>query len=323
MPARLLHIVFLTTALVFQSAGIPANAQQQTVRVFVGLPPGGAVDIVARLLADKLRVSLGKNVIVENRPGASARIAVQAIKSSPPDGSALLVTPAAVTNLYPHLFKNLGYDPFKDLTPISKLVTWDFGFAVPAKSPVKTVADFVAAAKQDAKMAFYGSPSSGSPQHLLGIKMAGILGVPLQHVWFKGAADTLNALVSADIPSAILALGEIGPNHNSGQIRALATFGAARSPLLPDVPTMTELGYPALQATGGVAFYGPGGMSSELSESLSRAVKIAWEDPVVKERIVKMGITPVSSTPQELHESDVRELEGWRDSAKASGFVAD
>jgi tripartite-type tricarboxylate transporter receptor subunit TctC len=314
------HMALLATALIF-AAG-PARAQQQTVRLFVGLPAGGAVDILARLLAEKLRVSLGKNVIVENRPGASTRIAVQAVKASPPDGSALLVTPGAVVNLYPHLFKNLGYDPFKDLTPISKLVTWDFGFAVPAQSPIKTFADFPAAAKADSKLAFYGSPSSGSPQHLLGIQMAGLLGVPLQHVWFKGAADTVNALISADIPSAILSLGELGQNHKAGQIRVLATFGTERSPLLPDVPTLTELGYP-LQATGGVAFYGPPGMSSELATSLSREVKAAWEDPVIKERIVEMGITPISSTPQELHDFDVRELERWRDSAKASGFVAD
>jgi len=312
-------------AALFLSAGIAssANAQTQTVRLFVGLPAGGSVDVLARLLADKLQTSLGKNVIVENRPGASGRIAVQAIKASPPDGSALLVTPGAIVHLYPHVFKNLGYDPFKDLTPISKLVSWDFGFAVPASSPAKTVADFVTAAKADQKAAFYGSPSSGSPQHLLGVQMAGALGVPLQHVWFKGAADTVTALIGGSVPSAVLALGDLSQQHKAGTLRVLATFSKERSALLPDVPTMTELGYPSLQATGGVAFYGPGGMSNDLTESLSHAVRAAFDDPTVRDRILKMDIVPVSSTPKELLDYDRTELERWSDSAKASGYVAD
>jgi tripartite-type tricarboxylate transporter receptor subunit TctC len=317
------YVAFLTAALLFQSAADSASAQQQTVRLFVGLPAGGSVDILARLLADKVQVSLGKNVIVENRPGASARLAVQAVKAAPPDGNALLVTPGAIVHLYPHVFKTLGYDPFKDLTPISKLVTWDFGFAVPAKSSAKTFADFVKAAKADPKTALYGSPSSGSPQHLLGVQMAEVVGVPLQHVWFKGAADTVNALLSDAVPSAILALGDLSQQHKAGQLRVLATFSKERSVVMPDVPTMIELGYPALHATGGVAFYGPGGMSSELSESLSRAVRAALDDPTVKDRILAMNIVPTGSTPKELQDFDQRELERWHDSAKASGFVGD
>ncbi|MDH7798914.1 MULTISPECIES: tripartite tricarboxylate transporter substrate-binding protein [unclassified Beijerinckia] len=313
----------LAAAFLLHIIASPANAQQQTVRLFVGLPAGGSVDVLARLLADKLQASLGKSVIVENRPGASARIAVQAVKSSPPDGSALLVTPGAIVHLYPHVFKNLGYDPFKDLTPISKLVTWDFGFAVPANSSIKTVRDFIDAAKANPKAAFYGSPSSGSPQHLLGVQMASVLGVPLQHVWFKGAADAVNALLSDAVPSAVLALGDLSQQHKAGTLRVLATFSKERSILMPDVPTMTELGYPELQATGGVAFYGPGGMSRELSESLSRAAQAALDDPIVKDRIQKMDIIPVSSTSRELQEYDLRELDRWHDSAKASGFFAD
>ncbi|MBX9844276.1 MAG: hypothetical protein K2Z80_20955 [Xanthobacteraceae bacterium] len=313
----------VAAAFLVQGATNPVSAQQQTVRLFVGLPAGGSADILARLLAEKLQVSLGKNVIVENRPGASARIAVQTVKASPPDGSALLVTPGAIVNLYPHVFKNLGYDSLNDLTPISKIVTWDFGFAVPAKSQAKTFADFIKAARADAKAAVYGSPSSGSPQHLLGVQMAGLLGVPLQHVWFKGAADAVNALLSDAVPSVILGLGDLSQQHKAGQLRVLATFSKERSVLMPEVPTMIELGYPALHATGGVAFYGPGGMSSELSESLSRAVKLALDDPMVRDRILKMNIMPTSSTPRELRDYDLGELERWRDSAKASGFVAD
>ena len=279
--------------------------------------------MVARLVADKLRASLDQIVIVENRPGASTRLALQNVKSAPPDGTTLLATPGAVVYLYPHVFKNLGYDPFKDLSPISKLLTWDYGFAVPAGSPAKTFAEFIQAAKIDSKLAFYGSPSSGSPQHLLGVQMSNLVGVPLQHVWYKGAADVATALIGNSVPSAVLGLGELTQLHQSGQIRILATFGKERSPLLPDVPTMSELGYAELQAVGAVAMYGPAGMRDELKERLSEAVRVALADPEVKEKIAKLGIVATGSTPKELDDFGRSELERWRDVAKISGFIAD
>lgn len=318
-----LKLLALLAAVLSLDGATSGAAAQQPMRIIVGLPAGGSSDILARLLADKFQVSLGKNVVVENRPGASARLGVQAVKAAAPDGNTLLVTPGAIVNLYPHVFKNLGYDPFTDLSPISKLGVWDFGFAVSADSPAKTLADYIKLAKSDPKFAMFGSPSSGSPQHLLGVQMSGLIGVPLEHVWFKGAADNLNALLSNAVPSSILGLGDLRSLYESGKVRVLATFGKERSPLMPEIPTMTELGYPALQATGGIAIYGPGGMPESLQESLSAAVKAALDDPIVKERILAMGIMPTSSKPKELLAADRADLAGWHDSAKASGFVGD
>lgn len=299
----------------------PGDAQNGPVKILVGLPPGGAVDIGARLVADKLQQSLGQPVLVENKPGASTRIAVQAVRTAEPNGQTLLVTPDAIVTLYPHVFKEPGYDPFKDLTPISQILHWSYGFAVPAASPAKTFAEFVALAKADPKFAFYASPSTGSGQHILGLQLGGLVGQKLDHVPFKGAADAINALLSNSVPSAILTLGELTNLHQSGKVRVLATLTTARTADLPEVPTFTEIGYPQMQATGVVAMFGPGGMAPALVERLSKAVQAALADPNVKERIQKMGMEAKSSTPQELDAFDRAELARWGAVVKASGYV--
>jgi tripartite-type tricarboxylate transporter receptor subunit TctC len=299
----------------------PGDAQNGPIKILVGLPPGGAVDIGARLVADKLQGSLGQPVLVENKPGASTRIAVQAVRTAEPNGQTLLVTPDAIVTLYPHVFKDVGYDPFKDLTPISQILHWSYGFAVPAASPAKTFAEFVALAKADPNFAFYASPSTGSGQHILGLQLGDLIGRKLDHVPFKGAADAINALLSNSVPSAILTLGELTNLHQSGKVRVLATLTTARTADLPDVPTFTEIGYPQMQATGVVAMFGPARMAPALVDRISKAVQAALADPVVKARIEKMGMEAKSSTPQELDAFDRAELERWGRVVKASGYV--
>jgi tripartite-type tricarboxylate transporter receptor subunit TctC len=298
-----------------------AQAQSGPIKILVGLPPGGAVDIGARLVGEKIAVSLGQPVVVENRPGASTRIAVQALRASEPNGQTLLVAPDAIVTLFPHVFREVGYDPFKDLTPISQVLSWSFGFAVPTASPAKTFPEFVALAKADPKFALFASPSTGSGQHVLGLQLAGLIGVKLEHVWFKGAADAMNALIGNSVPSAILTLGELTNLHQGGKARILATLTRARTADLPDVPTFTELGYPAMQATGAVAMFGPAGMDPALTERISNAVRDALDDPEIKAKIAKMGMEAKSSTPRELDAYDRSELERWRAVVQASGYV--
>jgi tripartite-type tricarboxylate transporter receptor subunit TctC len=301
------------------SAG--ASAQSGPIKILVGLPPGGAVDIGARLVGQKLQASLGQTVVIENRPGASTRLAVQALKASEPNGQTLLVAPDAIVVLFPHVFRELGYDPLKDLTPISKVLFWSYGFAVPADSPAKTFAEFVALAKSDPKFAQFASPSTGSGQHILGLQLGGLIGVKLNHIPFRGAADAMNAILGNSVPSAILTLGELTNLHQSGKTRVLATFTAARTTDLPNVPTFAEIGYPALQATGVVSVFGPAGMKPDLVERISSAVRDALNDPEVKAKITAMGMEAKGSTPQELDAYDRAELERWRDVVKASGYV--
>jgi tripartite-type tricarboxylate transporter receptor subunit TctC len=299
----------------------PGHAQNGPIKILVGLPPGGAVDIGARLVGEKLQTSLGQTVIIENRPGASTRIAVQALIAAEPNGRTLLVSPDAIVTLFPHVFREVGYDPFKDLTPISQVLSWSFGFAVPAESPAKTFAEFVALAKSDLKYALFASPSTGSGQHVLGLQLGGLIGVKLEHVPFKGAADAMNALLSNSVPSTILTLGELTNLHQGGKARILATFTTARTADLPEVPTFTEIGYPAMQATGAVAIFGPRGMDAAQTERISKAVRDALTDPELKAKVLKMGMEAKGSTPQELDAFDRSELERWGSVVKAAGYV--
>src|SRR5882724_5097350 len=295
-----------------------ANAQSGPITILVRLPPGRAVDISARLVGQKLQASLGQTVFVENRPRASTRLAVQALRASEPNGQTLLVAPDAVVVLFPHVFREVGYDPLKDLTPISKVLFWSYGFAVPADSPAKTFAEFVALAKANPKFAQFASPSTGSGQHILGLQLGGLIGVKLDHIPFKGAADAMNAMLGNSVPSAILTLGELTNLHQGGKARVLATFTAARTADLPEVPTFTEIGHPQMQATGVVAMFAPSGMTPALTERLSKAVQAALTDPGVKEKILKMGMEARGSTPQELDAFDRSELARWGSVVKAS-----
>ena len=299
----------------------PVQAQNGPIKILVGLPPGGAVDIGARIVGEKLQGSLGQSVFIENKPGASTRLAVQALKASEPNGQTLLVAPDAIVTLFPHVFKQVGYDPFKDLTPISQILHWSYGFAVPAASPAKTFAEFVALAKSDPKFAFFASPSTGSQQHIMGLQIGNLIGVKLDHVPFKGAADAMNALLGSSVPAAILTLGELTNLHQSGKVRLLATFTASRTADLPEVPTFAEVGYPQMQATGAVAMFGPAGMAPALTERISKAVQGALADPAVKAKILTMGMEARSSTPQELDALERSELARWGDVVKASGYV--
>jgi tripartite-type tricarboxylate transporter receptor subunit TctC len=316
---NLLPAILVVAASLGLAAG--ANAQSGPIKILVGLPPGGAVDIGARILAEKLQVSLAQPTVVENRPGASTRIAVQGVKAAEPNGQTLLVAPDAIVTLFPHVFKEVGYDPVKDLTPISQVLAWSFGFAVPEASPAKTFAEFVALAKSDQKYAQFASPSVGSGQHVLGLQLGGLIGVKLDHIWFRGAADAMNALLGNSVPSAILTLGELTNLHQSGKARILATFTTVRTADLPAVPTFTEIGYPAMQASGAVSMFGPAGMPPALTERISKAVQDALADPDVKARIAKMGMEAKSSTPQELAAYNRSELERWRAVVQASGYV--
>jgi tripartite-type tricarboxylate transporter receptor subunit TctC len=327
MGAKMMHQVrnvLLSVALALAcvlTAVTGASAQNGPIKILVGLPPGGAVDIGARLLGQKLQASLGQTVVVENRPGASTRLATQALKASEPNGQTLMVAPDAIVVLYPHVFREVGYDPLKDLTPISKLLFWSYGFAVPAASPAKTFTEFVALAKADPKFAQFASPSTGSSQHILGLQLGGLIGARLDHIPFKGAADAINAMLGNSVPSAILTLGELTNLHQGGKARVLATFTAARTTDLNEVPTFAELGYPAMRSNGVVSVFGPAGMKPELVERISRAVRDAVADPDVKARIAAMGMEAQGSTSQELDAYDRSELERWRNVVKASGYV--
>ncbi|MCX7894041.1 MAG: tripartite tricarboxylate transporter substrate-binding protein, partial [Burkholderiales bacterium] len=241
MELRLLSVAALAAACVL--AAPAALAQEKTTKLMVGYPPGAGADTVTRLLADRMRTTLGQTVIVENKAGASGRIAVEQVKLSPPDGSVLLMTPLANVVAHPHSYANLRYNPFTDLEPVAHLANFQLAFAVGADVPAKTLAEYVALVKRDPKYGNYASAGAGSLPHFFGVMFGRAAGIEMTHVPYKGTAPALADLTGGQIAAFSGVIADVAQLEKAGKVRVLATSGAKRAAALPDVPTFREQGY--------------------------------------------------------------------------------
>jgi tripartite-type tricarboxylate transporter receptor subunit TctC len=300
-----------------------ATAQGAPVRILVGFPPGGDSDIVARLLADRMGAALGAPVVVENRPGAGGLLAAEALKQAVPDGRTMMIAPIAVTVFAPLTHAKLRFDPMRDFAPVSLVANFQMALAIHAGSPASTLSEYLAWARTNPVRATYGVPIAGGPTHFFGVMLARSSGVPLAAVPYQGAAPLTNDLLGAQVPAAVTALSQVMKHHRAGQLRVLATSGAKRSPLVPDVPTFTELGFPALERGGWQAFHTVAGTPRATVERLSAAIAQAVRTPEVAEKLVALGLEPVGSTPDELAARISEDISRWAPAVKASGFRAD
>ena len=246
----------------------------KTARIVVGFPPGGSTDVVSRLIADRLRGVYAPTVIVENKPGAGGRIALEAVKNADADGSAMILTPASMLVIYPHIYKKLAYDPFTDFAPVTSVCAFPIGFSVGPMVPesVKTVADFVAWAKANPKSAAFASPAAGSMVHFTGVMFNRAAGLDMTHVPFKGGAPAIQDLIGGQIASSMNVLSEALPQHKAGKLRTLATSGAQRSPFMPDVPTFVESGYKEIVAREWFGILVPAKTPADIITKLNAAI---------------------------------------------------
>lgn len=300
-----------------------ASAQDSPIRIVVGFPPGGGSDLVARLVAERMKVSLGTPVFVENRPGVNGILAVEAVKNAAPDGRTLMVAPIVVTVFAPLTHAKLRYDPIRDFAPVSLAATFDFSLAVGPASPAKTLHEYIAWVRANPANAAYGLPTVGSPSHFFGVLLARATGLDLVPVPYKGGPALTNDLVGGQVPAGITALSDWVKHHEAGKIRILATSGSQRSPIAPDVPTFGELGFPAIEGSGWQAFHTTAGTPRAVVERLSAAIAAALKAPEVRERLLAVGLVPVGSTPDELAQRVADDSAKWAPLVKASGFRAD
>ena len=316
-------VILAGVATSLAAAGVQAQAERPPMKILVGFPPGGSADTIARLLAERMREALGgQNVVVDNKPGAAGRIAIDQLKNAAPDGQTVLVMPSGPVVLFPHVFKRLGYDVNKDLAPISQLAGFQFAVVSGPKSNVKSVAEMLAKAKADPSTASYGSSGNGTVPHFLGVMLADAAGVPLQHVPYQGGAPAMNALLGGHIGYNIDVVSEALEQHRAGKVRIIAVAGATRSPLLPDVPTLREQGV-AMDATAWFAMYGPGSLPREQAQRISLAVAGAMKDPALRKRLDDIGLEPIGSTPEQLAAVQKADLAKWEKPVKATGYQAD
>jgi len=304
--------------------GAPAQGPvDRPVKLIVPLPAGSTSDVVARLLSDRLRDGPGQVVVVENRPGASGRIAVDALKKAPADGATLLLAPIAVPVIGPLVFRNPGYDPAKDFAPIAQVAKYEFAFAVAADHPARTIDEFVAWARPNPAGASFGTAGAGGLPHFLGEMVGQTAGVELVHVGYKGIAPAVTDLMSGRIAAGIGAVADLIALHRAEKLRVLATSGEKRAPLLPEVPTFREQGYRSIEATGWHGVYAPAGTPQALIDRWSSMIAAALRTPEIRERFAALGLEPTGTTPQELAAIMAADTARWRGIIKASGFTVE
>ena len=304
----------------FALAAFPALGQDAPVRVLLGYPAGATSDLLSRLLAERMRGSLGRPVIVENRPGAGGQIANEVVKAAAPDGATLLMTPVATMAIFPHSFAGrLRYDPLHDFAPVAHLSNFQLGFGVAANVPANTLGDYVALVKKDAKLGYYGSAAPGSLPHFFGVMFARTAGVELTHVPYKGTAQVMQAIAGGEISAISTVAADIGTLVKSGKARLLAVSGAQRASAFPDVPTFREAGYD-LVALPWYALFAPAGTPQAAIEKHAAAAIAAIRDPALREKLEGMGLEPTGLGPKELAGILKADYDKWGPVIRASGF---
>ena len=229
------------------------------MKILVGFPPGGSVDVVARLLADNMKSSLDQNVIIDNKPGAAGRVALGELKRAAPDGNTLALAPSGALVILPWLFKNVGYDPARDFTPIARVTTFDFAITVGPAAPPGDFKALLAWLKANPNKANFATSGAGTVPHFTGVLLAQETGVPLTHVAYKGGALAAQDLLGGQVPMMVDTASETIEYHRAGKLRIVAITGDGRSAVLPEVPTLKEMGVNVV-ADAFFGLYGPANM---------------------------------------------------------------
>lgn len=305
------------------SFGQVSPVLNKPARITVGFTPGGSADLVARALATQLG-AYASGVIIDNRPGAGGRIAVDAVKNAEADGSSLLVSPSSVMALYPHVYRKLGYDPLKDLAPVGMLASFSFVLVVGPMVPpaVATLPEFLAWARANPKSAAFASPGNGTVPHFAGVALSRASNTDMTHVAYKGGAPAMNDVMGGQIASNMAVISNALPHIQARKVRALAVTGPARNAVLPGVPTMSELGYADAGVTESFGVYLPGKASVEVVNRLHALVQEAKTGKAFVEVLHKATFDAGPAlNPAEYRQQIAAETARWAAIVKASGFV--
>ena len=299
-----------------------ASAQDwpaKPVRFIVPFPPGGATDVAARAVADKLSRALGQQFVVDNRAGASGAIGTSEVARAAPDGYTILFAADPVTTLH-LVLKNVLYDIQRDFVPVTQVTTQPLAIAVHVSVPAKTIQEFIALAKANPGKFSFGHSGTGSGQHLTGELFKKLAGIDMQHIPYKGGAPAVQDLVAGQIPVAVLGSTPLIPYHKSGRIRILAFTSKDRFPTLPEIPTLHESGFPGFDTGQWLGLLAPRGTSANVVKRLYAETKKALQLEDVKERLMQAALLPVGSTPKEFESLIRNDVERWTKLAADAGI---
>jgi tripartite-type tricarboxylate transporter receptor subunit TctC len=293
------------------------------VRVIAPFPPGGGVDLVTRLAADILGKHFGQQFVVDNRPGAGANLGADLLAKAPPDGYTIGTTTIGVHAINPVLYKHLPFDPVRDFTPITLLVTQPNAMMVSPKLGVHSPAEFIALAKAKPGQLNFGSSGNGTSLHLSGELLKQMADINLVHVPYKGAAQAIPDLIAGRVQVIFDNLVSVRGHIASGELLALAVTSRERWPLLPDVPTMEEAGLPGFVVDSWYSLMGPAGVPRDRVLALNAALRAAWATPEMTQRLQEMGARPAAGTPEDLAAHVDAEIKRWAPVVKATGLTID
>ena len=279
------------------AAAYASDYPNRTVTIVAPAAPGGLYSLFARLIGTRLEQRLGQPFIVENRPGASSIVGAMSVIRAPHDGYTLMVMNSTGLAVNPTMRKNLPYDPVKDFAPIALLGRIPEVLVVNAALPIHSIADIATYAKTKPEGLSYASAGAGTGMHLSGFQLAGVLGIPMTHVPYKGMSPAINDVAGGHVPLMFSPIPFALPLAQAGKIRMLGITTAERSEVIPDVPPLTEIGVKALRATTWWMLVAAAGTPKEIVDTLHREVKAMTVDPGVRKELLNLGILPVQSPP--------------------------
>lgn len=297
------------------------NAQAKPLKILVGYPAGGAVDVVARQVAEEMRV-LGYNAIVENKTGAAGQLATEAMLAAPADGSTVVLMPGGNATIFPHVYPNLRYS-MADLKPLASVCSFTFALGVGPGTPAKTLKEFVDWAKANPGKASYGTPGAGTAMHFMGVMFGRLAGIDFQHVPYRGGAAAMTDILGGNIPALATTLPNLVTHHKSGKLRILAFSGDQPLPGLPGVSTFKQLGYPDLQISEVFGLFASSKTPAPIVVELEKAMLSAAKSPRLVAAIEKLEFDSSVLNSAELSRQLKTDFERWGPVIKATGYTAD
>jgi tripartite-type tricarboxylate transporter receptor subunit TctC len=298
-------------------------APERPVRLVVPFAAGGATDILARLVAERLSRTQGQPVVVENRAGANGAIGSEQVAKAPPDGLTLLAVTAGTHAINRSLYRNLPYDPVRDFTPVAMLGSAANVLVVHPSVPAQSVPELVTHLRRNPGKLHFGSAGSGSTLHLSGEMFKAMAGVQMVHIPYKGGGPAQADLLGGHIHMMFDSISAALPHIQSGRVRALAVTGAERSHALPALPTIAEAGVPGYAATAWFGIVGPAGLPAAVTERLNQAINAILAEPDTRAQLTKLGAEPKPMSPAQFGAFVRAEVDKWAKVVEAAGVKAD
>ena len=296
-------------------------ASEKPIRLLVGFPPGGGTDVIARLLQEPLSQRLGRTVMIENKPGAGGQIAAQLLKSSLADGSTLFLTHDHTISILPQVVRHAGFDPVKDFAPMGGFASFVNTFAVSALHPAQTFQEYVQWVRKEAGgRSAVGIPAPASTPEFLVKQLASRYQLDVISAPYKGSAPMIADMLGRQIEAGIGSVQDFVHYHKEGKLRVLAVLGGKRQPLLPEVPTFSELGMKGLEDMPYYGIYAPKGVSARFTQRFAQALSDSVQEPAIRKQLEEIGLVVDPMPPAQLHQREQAYTGVWRRIIQDSGF---